>query len=50
MNRFNEALDRYITGNYGEDQFKEQYTCATCNKLYNNEKLAEDCYDKHEVN
>lgn len=23
MNRFSEALDRYITGNYGEDQFKD---------------------------
>lgn len=27
--RFDEALDKHITGNYGEDQFPK---CINCNK------------------
>ena len=32
MGRFEDALDRYITGNYGEDQLR--CYCANCGKCY----------------
>ena len=38
----NDALDRYITGNYGEDQFKGPYYCTICGV---NEVDAEDGFD-----
>jgi len=30
---FGEALDRHITGNYGEDQFAGLVCCSTCGEL-----------------
>jgi len=30
MDRFSQSLDRYITGNYGEDQFKNDCPCEDC--------------------
>ena len=54
--RMDAALDRYITGNYGEDQFKGcRYECAKCGKELEEEEIfdfdnepcecyCEDCY------
>ena len=28
------ALDRYITGNYGEDQFRGPHICEHCNQEF----------------
>jgi hypothetical protein len=45
--REKEALDRHITGNYGEDQFKEDEeerykNCANC-VAYEDEKGCDTC-------
>jgi len=35
MSFFNgQALDRYITGNYGEDQFRGPHICEHCNQEF----------------
>ena len=41
MNGLNSAaLDRYITGNYGEDQFRGLVECPACGEYYNSEECA----------
>lgn len=37
-------LDRHITGNYGEDQFKGLVECPLCGGLYDPE-MDETCYE-----
>lgn len=32
--RMSESLDRYITGNYGEDQFKPPFICEDCDQEF----------------
>lgn len=41
--KFDEALDRHITGNYGENQFKHTYECIKCGALIDSPKEI----DKH---
>lgn len=48
MNKFSEALDRHITGNYGEDQFKR--VCENCDRVFfddcdedDGEALCQEC-------
>ncbi len=35
-------LDRYITGNYGEDQYKGLIECCTCGEMVNPDCLDDD--------
>ena len=46
-----EALDKWITGNYGEDMFLDEQECSACgksmlDKVYKDKgrKLCEDCF------
>jgi rRNA maturation endonuclease Nob1 len=46
MNHFGAALDRHITGNYGEDQFND--ICVKCGKIFyddsdEEEKICKEC-------
>ncbi len=41
------ALDRYITGNYGEDQFRHPHT-HICPGYGHEEECGEDCDDPKE--
>ena len=35
MDRFGRSsLDNYITGHYGEDQFKGEFECPDCQRLF----------------
>lgn len=48
-----EALDRHITGNYGEDQFRTQYSggiCIIClGSCPEDSDLCKDCEEKHRL-
>lgn len=39
------ALDRYITGNYGEDQYPDDHECSRCGGPWGEDETCEECTD-----